>query len=59
MYGDNNLRFLQDTFWRERILGARELEEEKIRERMDALKLKAYGPFYCVVIFAHFINRSL
>ena len=58
MYCDNNLRFLQDTFWRERILGARELEEDKIRERMNVLKLKAYGPFYCVVIFAPYLMNK-
>jgi len=58
MYCDNNLRFLQDSFWRERILGARELEEDKIRERMNALKLKAYGPYYCVVIFAPYLMKK-
>lgn len=58
MYCDNNLRFLQDTFWRERISGARELEEEKIRERMNALCIKAYGPFYCVVIFAPYLMKK-
>lgn len=58
MYYGNDLRFLQDTFWRERILGARELEEGKIRERMNALKLKAFGPFYCVVIFAPYLMKK-
>ncbi len=55
---ETNLRFLQDAFWRERILGVRELEEDKIRKRMDVLKIKAHGPFYCVVIFAPYLMNK-
>ena len=55
---ETNLRFLQDAFWRERILGVRELEEDKIRKRMDVLNIKAYGPFYCVVIFAPYLMNK-
>ena len=48
----------QDSFWRERIFGFRELSEEKIRKRMACLNLHLEGPGYCVVLFAPYLMEK-
>ncbi len=52
------LKLLQDSFWRERILGARELSVEKLRKRMEVLQLKCSGPYYCVILFAPYVMEK-
>lgn len=51
-------QILQDTFWRERIFGFRELSEEKIRTRMECLNLHLEGPYFCVVLFAPYLMEK-
>jgi len=48
----------QDSFWRERIFGFRELSEEKLRKRMENLNLHLEGPGYCVVLFAPYLMEK-
>ena len=52
------LKLQQDSFWRERIFGFRELSEEKIRKRMECLDLHLEGPSYCVVLFAPYLMEK-
>ncbi len=52
------LRLQQDSFWRERIFGARELSLEKIQKRMDVLQLPCSGPYYCVILFAPYVMEK-
>lgn len=54
----DDLKFFQDTFWRERLLGSRELSEEKIRKRMEYLNIRMEGPLYCVAIFAPYLMEK-
>ena len=57
-YIDNyqdDIKFFQDTFLRERLLGARELSDDKLKERMRYLGLRMDGPLYCVLIFAPYL----
>lgn len=51
----NDLLLLQDSFWRERIFGVRELSEDKIEDRMKNLKLSLPGKEYCVILFAPYL----
>ena len=51
-------KLLQDSFWRERIFGFRELSEEKITRRMSVLNLSLRGPHYCVVLFAPYLMEK-
>jgi two-component system response regulator YesN len=52
------LKLQQDSFWRERIFGFRELSEEKIRKRMECLNLHLEGPGYCVILFAPYLMEK-
>lgn len=51
----DELKLFQDAYLRERILGSRELPEEKIRKRMQHLGIGLHGPNYCVTIFAPYL----
>ena len=51
-------KLLQDSFWRERVFGFRELSEEKIARRMSVLNLSPKGPYYCVVLFAPYLMEK-
>lgn len=51
-------KLLQDSFWRERVFGFRELSEEKIRKRMEYLDLHLNGPHYCVILFAPYLMEK-
>lgn len=57
-YRKNDLKLLQDSFWRERISGFRELPNEKIIKRMEYLDLHLSGPYYCVVLFAPYLMEK-
>lgn len=48
----------QDSFWRERVSGFRELSEEKIRKRMECLELRLEGPEFCVILFAPYLMEK-
>lgn len=52
------LKLQQDSFWRERIFGFRELSEEKIRKRMECLNLHLEGPRYSVILFAPYLMEK-
>lgn len=49
---------LQDSFWRERVFGVRELTDEKIAKRMECLQLRLDGPYYCVILFAPYLMEK-
>ena len=51
----DDLRIIQDAFLGERILGSRELSEEKCQKRMKHLGIGLSGPRYCVSIFAPYL----
>lgn len=51
-------KLLQDSFWRERIFGFRELSEEKIYKRMECLNLRLEGPGFCVILFAPYLMEK-
>lgn len=53
-----DVKFYQDAFLRERLLGSRELSDEKIYTRMKYLNLCLDGPSYCVVIFAPYLMEK-
>lgn len=57
-YRKSELKMLQDSFWRERVFGLRELPEEKIVKRMEYLDLHLDGPYYCVVLFAPYLMEK-
>lgn len=57
-YRKHELKILQDAFWRERILGVRELTDEKIAARMEKLELHLAGPHYCVILFAPYLMEK-
>ena len=52
------LKLQQDSFWRERIYGFRELSEEKILRRMECLDLHLEGSGYCVILFAPYLMEK-
>lgn len=54
----DDLKFFQDTFLRERLLGTRELSDEKIMKRMEYLQLSLAGKVYCVIIFAPYLMEK-
>lgn len=57
-YRRDEMRILQDSFWRERVFGFRELSDEKIRKRMECLDLRLEGPLFCVVLFAPYLMEK-
>lgn len=57
-YPRYELKMLQDSFWRERVFGIRELSEEKINKRMESLNLRLEGPDYCVILFAPYLMEK-
>ena len=57
-YRKRELKMLQDSFWRERVFGVRELADEKIAQRMECLQLQLDGPQYCVILFAPYLMEK-
>lgn len=55
---EDDLPIFQDAFVLERILGSRELSDEKIQRRMECLQLHLEGPYYCVVQFSPYLMEK-